>query len=718
LEDRDMNNSRKVKKKSRLALSIVLIMALVLNGNLLSEAHGVAYVATIGSANYQTLDEAITAVEEGQTIRLLQSVEIKPDTVDENGATIKGESGIVNKPDTSFYLDMGGFDIFGNKAGAILQVDAGNVTIYNGKITNSNGGGLAVSSNVLLPIGGEQDLTGYELVVPAAYQLQFTKSANGSIRYDSAEGLEVPANLCAVEGSTFNFYFVPDVGYEVDSFTINGVAQTASTQYYISNLTQNEEINVSFDKITFTIAPVAYANNTVAKLGFSVAPTPVTVEYGGSATLTYTVRNGFKLLDVQVNDVSIGAVTTIELNNITTPQNVKVILEKTALFIMLDAGHFEYYNHSPVLSSYYEGNTMWIYHQYLEKCLEQYPNIIVDTTRINNSRALGEALQPSQRGAKGEGYDLVLSVHSNAASTSSADHPVAIYTLDPRYSEVSRTLGLKLATKVAEVMKTYEPAKVYSKAQSDGRDWYGVNRGAADVGVPSIILEHSFHTNYRATVWLSQDANLRALAVAEAKVIADYYGIPAGPPITPPATPLHLAVSQRAYNSLVVHWDLNPNATGYEVYRSTSPTSGFIKIATTSNYYYLNGALTTGKAYYYKVRAYKTAGIQTVYSGFTSVLGSRPLPATPVSSVVAGVDKATISWSYVPGASGYQIYRAYGTSSTYYKVKTVYSSGTLRWTNYGRTTGKIYTYKVRAYRVVYGRYVYGNFSAPKSVRVK
>jgi N-acetylmuramoyl-L-alanine amidase len=194
---------------------------------------------------------------------------------------------------------------------------------------------------------------------------------------------------------------------------------------------------------------------------------------------------------------------------------------------MLDAGHFENYNHSPVLSSYYEGNTMWIYHQYLEQSLEQYPNIIVDTTRINNTRAVGEALLPSDRGAMGEGYDLVLSVHSNACSSSSVDHPVAIYTLDPRYTSVSKTLGLKLATKVAEVMKTYAAPEVYGKAQSDGRDWYGINRGAADVGVPSIILEHSFHTNYRATVWLSSDANLRNLAIAEAKVIADYYGIPA-----------------------------------------------------------------------------------------------------------------------------------------------------------------------------------------------
>jgi hypothetical protein len=267
-------------------------------------------------------------------------------------------------------------------------------------------------------------------------------------------------------------------------------------------------------------------------------------------------------------------------------------------------------------------------------------------------------------------------------------------------------------------MKTYEPAKVYAKAQSDGRDWYGINRGASGVGVPSIILEHSFHTNYRATVWLSQDANLRNLAVAEAKVIADYYGISGATVITPPPTPLHFAVYHKAYDRLIVRWDLNATATGYEIYRSTSATTGFTKIAATTNYYYVNTGLTTGKAYYYKVRAYKTDGTKTVYSGFTSVLGAKPYPNAPAVSVVAGVDKATVSWALVPGAYGYQIYRAYGTTGSYVKVKTITSGGTIKWTNYGRTTGKIYRYKVRAYRVVNGVTIYGYFSSPKSVKIK
>jgi hypothetical protein len=46
-----------------------------------------------------------------------------------------------------------------------------------------------------------------------------------------------------------------------------------------------------------------------------------------------------------------------------------------------------------------------------------------------------------------------------------------------------------------------------------------------------MILEHSFHTQTRATKWLMEDANLDKLAKVEAEVIANYYGV--SKPVTP-----------------------------------------------------------------------------------------------------------------------------------------------------------------------------------------
>lgn len=51
-------------------------------------------------------------------------------------------------------------------------------------------------------------------------------------------------------------------------------------------------------------------------------------------------------------------------------------------------------------------------------------------------------------------------------------------------------------------------------------------RGARAAGCKLYyIVEHSFHTNKRATEWLLNEDNLRVLAQEEAKLIAEYYGL-------------------------------------------------------------------------------------------------------------------------------------------------------------------------------------------------
>ena len=67
---------------------------------------------------------------------------------------------------------------------------------------------------------------------------------------------------------------------------------------------------------------------------------------------------------------------------------------------------------------------------------------------------------------------------------------------------------------------------IQSKKSTKGNwDWYGVIYGAAEVGVPGIILEHSFYSNKRSAQWLMDDSNLEKLAKAEATVLAKHYGM-------------------------------------------------------------------------------------------------------------------------------------------------------------------------------------------------
>jgi hypothetical protein len=65
---------------------------------------------------------------------------------------------------------------------------------------------------------------------------------------------------------------------------------------------------------------------------------------------------------------------------------------------------------------------------------------------------------------------------------------------------------------------------------------------------------------------------------------------------------------------------INSYIDGYQVYKSTSKTTGFKKAFTTDNTSYKNTTgLVKGTRYYYKVRAYKQVGSKSIYSSWSNV---------------------------------------------------------------------------------------------------
>ncbi len=71
--------------------------------------------------------------------------------------------------------------------------------------------------------------------------------------------------------------------------------------------------------------------------------------------------------------------------------------------------------------------------------------------------------------------------------------------------------------------------------------------------------------------------------------------------------------------NVTLTWKKVTGATGYEVYRSTSKSSGYSLKKTTSDTTWSNKRLTGGKTYYYKVRAYKKVNGKKIYGDYSSV---------------------------------------------------------------------------------------------------
>ena len=208
--------------------------------------------------------------------------------------------------------------------------------------------------------------------------------------------------------------------------------------------------------------------------------------------------------------------------------------------ICIDPGHYGKYNRSPVVPEYYESDMVWKLSMLQKKYLEQL-GIEVVLTRTNKDKDMALV----SRGMASKGCDLFISNHSNACGSEPVNY-AAIYHLSndttTDIDDLSKDFAKKIAPVIANVMGV--GYKILTRnAQSDRNkdgfkndNYYGVLHGARMAGTPGLILEHSFHTNKAATLWLLNDDNLDRLARAEAQCIAEWL-LGTVPTPTPDPTP-------------------------------------------------------------------------------------------------------------------------------------------------------------------------------------
>ena len=189
--------------------------------------------------------------------------------------------------------------------------------------------------------------------------------------------------------------------------------------------------------------------------------------------------------------------------------------------IMLDPGHGagSNFNRGSVIGN--EGDNNYKYSLVLKRELEKY-GFYVGTTR--NSITDNPSL--SQRGNMAKGYDLFISLHSNAANSSvrgieiygdiNANSPTLMKNL---CANISKAIGTKNR---GVRWRTRNPERFYVQPTSPGgSNYYGVlYSNKAKLGM---LIEHVFHTN-------REDCKLyvekrKEIAQVTADTIAQFYGL-------------------------------------------------------------------------------------------------------------------------------------------------------------------------------------------------
>jgi len=151
---------------------------------------------------------------------------------------------------------------------------------------------------------------------------------------------------------------------------------------------------------------------------------------------------------------------------------------------------------------------------------------------------------------------------------------------------------------------------------------------------------------------------------------------------TAPNAPTGLSAS--AGNELIVlSWNANTETDlkGYNVHRSTTSGSGFIKInnSVVQAVSYIDSDLTNGTTYYYKITAQDTSGNESSYSSEvnaapTSTNVDTEKPSAPSDlSAAAGITAIDLSWTANTESdlAGYKIYQSTTSGSDYTVIATV-----------------------------------------------
>lgn len=144
-----------------------------------------------------------------------------------------------------------------------------------------------------------------------------TAGMNGSI--DPVGAVQVN------KGDDQTFTIKPDEGYEIEDVLVNGVSVGTVNSYTFHNVQTPQAIYASFKPTapnTFTITASAGANGTISPSG------TVTVTEGDNKTFTISADSGYKIKDVLVDGVSVGAKESYTFENVTANHTISATFER------------------------------------------------------------------------------------------------------------------------------------------------------------------------------------------------------------------------------------------------------------------------------------------------------------------------------------------------------------------------------------------------------
>ena len=188
--------------------------------------------------------------------------------------------------------------------GATVELTATPATGYH--FTGWSGSLTGTTNPATVTMDGNKTITAAFAI--NGYTIAASAGANGTITPSG----DVPVNY----GGNQTFTITPATGYHIVDVVVDGISAGPISSYLFTNVVLNHTITATFAINAYTIAASAGANGTITPSG------DVPVNYGGSQAFTITPATGYHVADVLVDGVSVGAVTSHTISNVTANHTI------------------------------------------------------------------------------------------------------------------------------------------------------------------------------------------------------------------------------------------------------------------------------------------------------------------------------------------------------------------------------------------------------------
>lgn len=136
-------------------------------------------------------------------------------------------------------------------------------------------------------------------------------------------------------GASQTYAIAAATGYHISDVKVDGVSVGTVASYTFSNIAANHTIAASFAVTTATSFTITASAGT----GGSITPSgTATVSYGASQTYAIAAATGYRILDVKVDGVSVGAVTSYSFSSVAANHTIAASFALKTFTITASAG--------------------------------------------------------------------------------------------------------------------------------------------------------------------------------------------------------------------------------------------------------------------------------------------------------------------------------------------------------------------------------------------